>query len=174
MKNHEPANHDVFLSYFTSDRQRLYRFIYSLAPCEADAEDIFQQTSIVLWKKFDDFDQEREFYPWACRVAFHCTLNFKRSAKRRRLILNDELIGLIADERIKTSARDRFRYDMLKECISLLLPKDQELVSNVYQDGVSIQAVAQKTNRAIQTIYNRMSLIRKQLLDCVDRKTAAS
>ncbi|QDT67502.1 RNA polymerase sigma factor CnrH [Planctomycetes bacterium MalM25] len=163
---------DVFLRYFSRDRYRIYRFIYSLLPNEADAEDVFQQASIILWKRFGDFDQDREFYPWACSVAVHAVQNYRRSAKRRRFLLNDELMKTIADEQINSSQRSRYRLELLEECIALLKPKDHELVKRVYLVESSAKTVADQMGKSAQTIYNRLSAIRKKLLLCVNRKSS--
>jgi len=33
----------------------------------ADADDVLQETNLVLWRKTADFDPAREFMPWAMR-----------------------------------------------------------------------------------------------------------
>ncbi len=48
---------------------QLLGYIYSLVRDLDDAEDLFQQTSLVLWDKFDQFDRSRSFVAWACGVA---------------------------------------------------------------------------------------------------------
>ena len=74
------------------DRDRILAYIQSLLPHRADAEDVFQRCSIVLWRKFHDFDVQQEFLPWACGVAFYEVRNFLRVAARDRLQFNDTLI----------------------------------------------------------------------------------
>jgi RNA polymerase sigma-70 factor (ECF subfamily) len=169
-----PRQEDVFLRYFSRDRHRIYRFIFSLLPHEADAEDVFQEASIVLWKSFPDFDQNREFYPWACGVAVHVAQNFRRSAKRRAFLLSDELLAVIASEQINSPQRSRYRLELLEECITLLRRKDRELVQRVYMDDATAAKVAEQMGRSAQTIYNRLNLIRIELLQCVNRKSSAN
>ena len=48
----------------------------ALLPNEQDAQDVFQRTSLVLWQKFDQFDSDRDFLPWACGVAHYEVRNF--------------------------------------------------------------------------------------------------
>jgi RNA polymerase sigma-70 factor (ECF subfamily) len=168
------SQHDIFLQFYSADRHRIFRFIYSLVPVEADAEDVFQQTSIILWRKFEDFDQGREFFPWACAVAHHAVLNFRRASKRRRLFFSDELIKLLADARTVSSQRGRYRQDLLEECLAQLAPKDQSLINDVYRERSSASAVAKQRGKAVQTIYNRLNIIRNQLLDCINRKSEST
>lgn len=163
---------DVFLTCFSRDRHRIYRFIFSLLLDENDAEEVFQQVSVELWKSFGGFDESREFLPWACTVAYRCVQRYRRTAAKRGVFLTDELIAVIADERIRTSNRSRHRLELLEECLALLGPRDRELVGMVYRDGESAGAVAERIGKAVQTIYNRLNLIRRNLLDCVNRKSA--
>ena len=46
---------EQFVSLLTRYQQRVYLFILSLVPDRADAEDVLQETNLVLWQKFDDF-----------------------------------------------------------------------------------------------------------------------
>jgi RNA polymerase sigma-70 factor (ECF subfamily) len=167
-----PLQEDIFLRYFSRDRHRIYRFIFSLLPNQADAEDVFQQVSIVLWKNFCDFDQDREFYPWACGVSVNAVKNFRRSAKRHGFLLSDELLAVIASEQINSSQRSRYRLELLQECLTLLKPRDRELVERVYDNGATAVGVAKQMERSVQTVYNRLNRIRKELLQCVNRKSS--
>lgn len=166
----EHKAHDIFLRYFSRERHRIFQFIFSVLPNEADAEDVFQQASIILWKNFHDFDQSREFYPWACGVALRAVQNFRRAAKRRNLVLNDELVSLIAQEQISSSPRSAYRVELLQECVALLPPRDHKIVKQIYYDCASAGNVAENMGRSVQTIYNRLNVIRKELLNCVNRK----
>ena len=57
---------------------QLFGYIHSLVRDLDDADDLFQQTSLVLWDKFDQFDASRSFVCWACGVARYEVLNFLR------------------------------------------------------------------------------------------------
>lgn len=164
---------EVFVRFFSKERHRIYRFIFTLVPSESDAEDIFQQTSITLWQKFADFDQGREFYPWACGVAFKTVQNFRRSSKRRDFVLGDELVRILADEQTMSPAREMHRVELIKECMANLKQSDHDLVVLVYHDNTPAVTIAERLGRSTQTIYNRLNLIRKMLLDCVNRKSQA-
>lgn len=172
--NQELDQHDVFMHYFMKDRNRIYRFVFYLLPNEADAEDAFQQASIVLWKSFSDFDQDREFFKWACGVAYHAVQNYRRKTKRRCVNLDDDVLELIASEQMKSSPRSRYRLELLQECIALLKKSDRKLLQDVYQEGASAQAAAERMGRAVQTVYNRLNIIRKGLLECVNRKSSSA
>ena len=47
-------------SYLARHQSQLFGYIYSLVRDLDDADDLFQQTSLVLWDKFDQFDRIAE------------------------------------------------------------------------------------------------------------------
>ena len=163
----------LFLRCLARERRRLHHFIYSLVPNSADAEDVFQQASVTMWRRFSEYDRDRDFYAWACGVAFYTVQNFRRATQRRRMLFSDELVRLIADERIAGVDRSRARLELLQDCLALLPDSDRELIRSFYQDGLSAKDVANHLGRAVQTIHNRLSKIRSNLLDCIKRRGAS-
>ena len=168
--NPEEDRYEVFLQYFAQDRDRILAYIQSLLPHRADAEDVFQRCSIVLWRKFHDFDVQQEFLPWACGVAFYEVRNFLRVAARDRLQFNDTLITQLAEHRLSTLQHMDRRLDALRGCLDGLKREDRELLTAAYDDTRPLSDFAKSTGRAVQTLYNRLSLVRRQLLNCVQRK----
>src|SRR5205814_5257295 len=76
---------------------RLYGYIHSLVRDLNDADDLFQQTSLILWKKFDEYDPRRSFFSWACGVARFEVINFVRTRSRQRLYFSDDLSLLLIE-----------------------------------------------------------------------------
>ncbi len=166
----EPQRYEAFLRFFSRDHDRVLAYIQSLLPHRADAEDVFQRCSVLLWRKFDDFDQEREFLPWACGVAFYEVRNFRRVAMRDRLQFDEKLMDQLAERRHGTLRQIDDKLDALRECMNGLKTEDRELLHAAYHDGSTISEVAESTGRALQTLYNRLSILRSGLLKCVQRK----
>src|SRR5262249_6639134 len=50
-----PATYERFLRHFTRDQQRLLAYILTLVHDRDDAQEIFQETSLVLWRAFPTF-----------------------------------------------------------------------------------------------------------------------
>jgi RNA polymerase sigma-70 factor len=164
--------YETFLRCFAQERDRVFAYVQSLLPHRADAEDVFQRCSIVLWRKFEDFDPDREFLPWACGVAFYEVRNFLRVAARDRLQFDEDLIAQLAERRLDSLRNADHRLNALRGCLGDLKPHDRELVSAAYDDERPLSEFARSTGRALQTLYNRLSVVRRRLLDCVQRKLA--
>ncbi|MEX2025689.1 MAG: sigma factor, partial [Pirellulaceae bacterium] len=74
-----------FVGLFSQNARRLYAYIFLLLGNAADADDVFQETSRVLWEKFDQFQPGANFLAWAESVAHYQTLSFRRRRQRDRL-----------------------------------------------------------------------------------------
>ena len=100
---------DAFVVRLMEHRHRLYAFIAKQLVNPADVEDVFQRTSIVLWKKMGEFDPEGSFFHWACGVAYNEVRNFLTVRRRDRLHFDTELLDLLAaearDEEVLSQAR---------------------------------------------------------------------
>src|SRR5260370_2749478 len=103
-----------FASCLREIQTRLYGYIHSLARDLNDADDLFQQTALILWKKFDEFDRKRSFFSWACGIARLEVINFLRSRTRRRLYFTHDLnLLLIAAHGEMSSGEAEYRRDAL-------------------------------------------------------------
>src|SRR5947209_17178610 len=92
-----------FAEYLGRDQGRLYGYIHSLVRDLNDADDLFQQTTLILWKKFGEFERERSFFAWACGIARFEVANFLRSRGNRRLYFSDDLNLLLVEAQAEIS-----------------------------------------------------------------------
>ena len=74
----------------------LYAFIFRLVPSMADADDILQETNLVLWSKQAEFTPGTDFRAWAFRIARFQVMAHRRRQSLDRLIFGDELVERLA------------------------------------------------------------------------------
>jgi len=137
---------------------------------QEDAEDVFQQTCMVLWQKFEQYDPAGNFSAWACRMAHFETLRYRES-KRRFKLLTDEALVSLADAAMPISAEVNDRRSALSNCLKKLASEDHELVRQRYFDGVSVEEMAKRIGCSTHAIYRKLSKIHSRLMRCIDRST---
>ena len=59
-----PDKSKLFLPLFIRFERRIYSYIFTLVPQRADADDLLQETSLVLWDKFDVASPPNDFLAW--------------------------------------------------------------------------------------------------------------
>ena len=159
-----------FLQLLTSSQRPLYAFIRAQVNSRTDADDLVQQTTAILWEKFDSFDPARSFIGWACGIAWREVLSHRRNARRRRLELGDELAESIAAKLASASAEVDQRLDKLQECLAQLKSESRRLVELRYYQDESVGRIAARSGTSESTIFKTLAKIRQMLLDCVQRK----
>ena len=61
----EQANPREFIRLLMENERRIYAYIRTLLGNAADAEDVLQKTSVIMWDKFPEFDQGDNFIAWS-------------------------------------------------------------------------------------------------------------
>ncbi len=168
----EAAAHEQFVMLFSRERRRIYALTYSLVPNATDAEDLFQQVSLLLWRKFREYDHDRDFYRWAAGMVYYTVKNYRRTAVKRRMLFSDELVKTLVDERVNWSSSESERNEALTECLGRLRKGDTKLLADIYGSNVSAGEAAERLGKSVGTVYNRLSLLRKRLLECINNKLA--
>src|SRR5437867_3739647 len=119
-----------------------------MVPDVGHADDLYQQTALVLWNKFGDFDRRRSFFAWACGVARLEVANFVRARNRQRLFFSSDLNLLLVEAHEEmTDAELADRRDALSRCVGKLNPKDRELLTECYAEPGGVHAAAGRRNR---------------------------
>lgn len=170
------TDHEAFLRLFTRFEGNLRAFVASLLPTWEGVDEVMQESSIVLWKKFAQFDQAAEdgFLDWAFMIARYEVLKYRRRRATDRLQFSEDVLGLLADtaENITSTQHERLR--LLRECVASLEPAQLELAQAVYENGAAIKDVAEQIGRSPTGLYKAMTRIRTRLANCVQSKLAAA
>jgi RNA polymerase sigma-70 factor (ECF subfamily) len=162
-----------FAELLRRDQARLFGYIHSLVRDLNDADDLYQQTALILWNKFDEFDPSKSFFSWACGIARWEVANFVRGRRRQRLYFSDDLTLLLIEAQAGISDDELDdRRDALSGCIEKLHPKDRELVTECYADDSGVHGAADRRGRSTHSVYNSLRRIRRTLFECIDRSLA--
>jgi RNA polymerase sigma-70 factor (ECF subfamily) len=162
-----------FAEYLRQAQTRLYGYIHSLVRDLNDADDLFQQTTLILWMKFAEFDRQRSFFAWACGIARLEVANFLRNRGRQRLYFSDHLNLLLIEAQAEmTDDELDDRRAMLARCVEKLRQRDQELLHECYGDASDVHEAAGRRGRSPQSVYNSLRRIRRSLFECVARTRA--
>lgn len=166
----EDRRHASFVELLSDSRRPLLGYLMSLLGRRHDAEDVLQRASITMWRRFETFEPGSDFLAWASTVAFYEAKNFLRVAGRSRLQFSDELLQTLAAERLADIATTPTRLASLHECLQKLEEPQRQLVQSVYFDDADVATLAASLGRAPQTVYNKLSIIRRRLADCVTQR----
>jgi len=154
---------------FVENEQALRSFILSQVRNWADTGEILQQTSLILWRKFDQYEPGTSFRSWAFKIARFEVLNFVKKQRRSKLVFSDATLELLAVEDPREEDALEEQRDALAECLKKLKPEQRRLLRDCYESGKTMKEVAEFQNRSLEALYKVVQRLRAALLDCVER-----
>jgi RNA polymerase sigma-70 factor (ECF subfamily) len=170
MNDDQVTTGDIFLEHFMRYERRIRAYTYALVQDHQACDDVFQSTALVLWRKFDQFDPESSFLAWAFRIAYLEARSYLRTKRRDRLRFNEGVLATLADECADRYVHRSDRREALQHCLTKLHPPDRQLIAENYSGNQTVKDLAKRMGRSVQTLYNRLSRIRRQLFECVEKR----
>jgi len=161
-----------FVELLTRYQQRIFLFILSLVPNQGEAEEVLQDTTLVLWRKFGEFEPGTNFKAWAFQVAYLKVQQYWERQNHDRLRFNEAFLRRVADMAAKTPDTIDRRREALTRCLEKLPKKDCDMIRCRYRIGGSVKAAAEELGRSTHAIYKALVRVRRILYDCVKIKLA--
>jgi RNA polymerase sigma-70 factor (ECF subfamily) len=166
-------NPERFVRLLGRYQQRVYSFILTLVPHWADADEVLQETNIVLWRKFSEFQPDTDFVRWANQVAYFEVLKFRRRQQKDHLFFSDAFVEEVAAEVMEMSETLQLQRDRLAGCLQKLSDRDRTLIHLRYDEGSSVKRVAEQLGRSADSVYKSLGRVRRMLIDCIHREKMA-
>lgn len=170
----EDARYEAFIALFAHHEPDLRRFIRSLLPTAVDADEVLQQTAIVIWRKFDQYDPGTNFMKWACVIARFEALAYRRKMARDRLVFTEDLMELMADEGVEELDARHAEHAALEECLQKMSEQQRRFLTLAYTPGVKTRELAEAAGSTAAAFYMRLKRLRHQLLQCLESKLPQS
>jgi RNA polymerase sigma-70 factor (ECF subfamily) len=166
--NRNSDRYDLFVDLFSRNAKRIYGCIYSMLAHWEDADDVFQETSRVLWEKFSEFEPGTNFFAWAKRIACFQVLAFRQKKRRSHVQFTDAFLDVVANATETNNERLETEQRALTHCIEQLKPREREIVLLRFAPGATTKTVAERLGMTTDAIYKAISRAQSALLKCVE------
>lgn len=168
----ERPNTEEFVRELTGNARRIYGYILALLPNWADADDVFQETSAILWEKFGEYEPGTNFRAWAFRIAYNKVLQHRRAHQKSLVSFSEEFIKAVDQESLSIDDNFDARHQALAHCYQALKQRDRDLIDHRYRPGATTKSVSKIVGRSVDALYKAMNRIHLQLIECVNRAIA--
>lgn len=147
-------------------------FIASMVRDHHAAEDLLQKTASALVAKFDEYEADRPFVPWAIGVARFEVLNHLRRTQRDPHRFATETLDAVADA--YSEIRDDLgeRKSALTACMDELPERSRLLMTLRYVEGLTPAQIAQRVDMNPNQARVTLHRIRGTLRTCIEKRTA--
>ncbi len=156
----------AFIGLLVSHQRRILAFILSQVPSLADAEDIFQETLVEMWSKFNRFEQGTDFVAWAVTIAKFKILSFRKKNHSKRFFC-ENLSQVLEAEAFEGLHQMESHLDELAKCLGKLRMKEKYLLKLRYEMNLTFQKIAEQMGISPQGIHRIISHIHARLAQCV-------
>ena len=166
----DPAAHTLRVQQlFVTSQGNLLAFILSLHPGFTEAEDILQETFLVISRKADTFVEGTNFLAWACTIARFKVLEFRRRQNQYAARISDTAIECLCAE-MPTEGFFDSRLAALRDCLHKLAPRAREIIWLRYQGAREPAEIARQVAWTPGAVRVALTRARGVLRQCVESK----
>lgn len=164
----EAKRQDCFVRLLSKHSSALYGYILALSSDRHDADDIFQETNVVLLRKWRQFEFGSDFLAWSCTIARYKTLSHLTHS-RRHSALDPQWVEAISVKALDAARQADQRREALLECIGKLSQSQAQIVDSRYYRQYSVKEIAEKLGVSSARVYRSLASIHRNLHECVQR-----
>ncbi len=160
---------EEFLQLLTECQGYLFAYIAAALGDSDLANEVLQETNLVMWRKSDEFEMGSSFSAWSFRIANFQLMSHRQRQLREKLLFDQALV-----ERITHSAQERSesyvaRLKQLDHCISKMPARYRDVITRRYHNGESLRKIAEELQQTPNAIGQLLFRIKKKLSECVSR-----
>lgn len=160
----------AFLELYSEYQHRIYGFIMSFVGDWNEADDIYQETQGVLWRKFEHYVPGTDFLSWSFKIAHFQILSYMKKKKTLKKYFCQASLENLGEVAVSSSSESDMSIDALRKCVKKLPEKSRKLLSLRYQERASVSKIALRLQLSANTLYKTYHKIHAQLFQCVRRQ----
>ncbi len=169
---------ELFEILMNEHSRGLLAFIRSAVRDWTLADDIWQETMMVAWRRLDEFDRNRPFGPWLRGIAARTILARQRAQRGVYFVDDmDELDYLSSRfEQISGLQGDTLdeKLDALRECISRLSEDERRCIEGRYMHNQMPAELSRQLSLQLETVKKRLQRAKQRLQVCIESKLQAA
>ncbi|HYG76690.1 MAG TPA: sigma-70 family RNA polymerase sigma factor [Planctomycetota bacterium] len=165
-------NSAAFVQLLTLNQSRLYAYILSLVGNASHADDVLQETNVVLWQKASEFTLGTNFTAWMFKIAYMQVMAYRQRLTREKILFDSDMVPELAQEVGERLSDLDSRQRSLQACLEKLSPRQRDIVRRRYSSGATVQSMADELGHSVEAIKQLLFRTRLTLAECVKRSLA--
>lgn len=151
-------------------RKVLFAYIQAIVHNPGMAEDLFQEVSLVVLRRWDEFGAVRDFWSLARGIARRQALAALRREGREPILLSEAALDAVDRGFDSVASEVEARQRALRGCLDDLPEAWRQVLRLRYWMDLSVSEVASRLAKTENTVSVTLNRIRSRLADCVRRK----
>lgn len=152
----------------------LRAYIRALGVEDAWVSDLAQETFVVAYRRWGEFETGREVGRWLRGIARNLVANERRKGARRARLLPLAMVDVLAgaEETDGASERADVLLEAMRECVRQLPERSRSILHGRYARGASSPVLAVEWATTAETMRQTLVRIRMAVKACVERRLA--
>jgi|694.fasta_scaffold87310_2 RNA polymerase sigma-70 factor (ECF subfamily) len=159
-----------FLKLWAESQRAVVHYIHATVRDAAAAKDLAQETALVLFRRFPEYDGSRPFLAWALGVARFQVRGHHRDAARSRVCFDTELLDRFTELWAETATGASERSAALEVCLERLSSDSRQMVRLRYFEQLHSGEIAVRIGSSATAVRMALQRIREQLRACVEAR----
>ena len=159
-----------FMRLWTEAQPAVVNYLHAMVRDPAAAKDLAQETALVLFRRFGEYDGKRPFLGWALGVARFQVLGFHRDEARSFLTFDTELFEKFTEVWAETAPAASERSAALEVCLERLPARPRQMVRLRYFEELNSEEIARRLGRKSTAVRVALQRIRAQLRACMEQQ----
>lgn len=157
----------AFAQLYRAYRSRMGRFLAALVRDPRIAEEVLDDTLMVVWERAEHFKGESKLSTWIFAIAYRKAM---KALRRHDAPLEDERAEAhVSEEATPEEAFARLRvHDLIRDALAELSPNHRAVVELTYFSGLGYREIAEIMECPVDTVKTRMFHARRHLKKHLD------
>ena len=149
--------------------RRLFAYALRLTGNPARAEDVVQDTLVVVWRTAARYRGEGRFIAWMLGIVHHTAMNALRHPS---IAVTDEMEESFPSDTTLPEAhtQQKQQKEWIRRGVESLSPEHQAVLDLVFYQGLSLQETALVCRCPLGTVKSRLAYARKHLKGILNRQ----
>lgn len=159
-----------FMRLWTTAQPMVANYVHALIRDHAAAQDVLQETALVIFRRFAEYDDSRPFVGWALRIAKYQVLGQRRDVMRCPVVYDDEVLAGFTESWGAMAPAQWDGSELVRECLGKLASHARRLVQMRYFDDLNASEIAKRLGMASSAVRVTLQRVREQLRACVEQQ----
>lgn len=164
-------DYEQFLQLLRLNEKKIFGHILLFVPSRVLAEEIMQETILIMWRKYPEFQRGSNFSAWGITIGRFLVMDYYRRESRSVVHFSSDALENITEVSERADIFDSFddRIEALDECLKKLPDEIRQILRQRYEMNIPIKEIAEKMKKPIPQIYKKISKVHALLQQCIQR-----
>ena len=164
---------EQFTILWTEAQPVVSQYVMSLVTYASTTQDVVQNTSLALLRKFNEYDPARPFLPWALGIAKFEILSYRRDLARSQVFCDSDFLDRYTATWAAVAPHLENEASVMTRCVENLPDRQRKIIRMTYSENLSSDEIAPRLGLTSANVRAILSRTRNALRGCVQRRLSA-